>query len=185
MNHLSLKIHNCYASEKLDVPLNNAEIYILVLSKWQCMITYKSYVRLKEGKINSKAFTEDEYQLFIKSPLKDKILEKFRNDFTVMKMFFDELMKKVETYISKYEGPLPDRLTRIKKICNEKLCPREIFSEIYTENIDELYNICKGAITKRPDSREIIQLTFLVNEALKLKKGELETCDYSMIYDME
>jgi hypothetical protein len=57
LNHLSLKIHNCFASEKLDIPLTKAEIFILVLSKWQCMITYKSYVRLKEGKVNSKAFT--------------------------------------------------------------------------------------------------------------------------------
>lgn len=74
LNHLSLKIHNCFASEKLEIPLSKAEIYILVLSKWQCMITYKSYIRLKEGKINSKAFSEEDYQLFMKSPLKDKIL---------------------------------------------------------------------------------------------------------------
>jgi len=44
--------------DKLNIPLHKAEIFILVLSKWQCMITYKSYIRLKEGKINSKAFTE-------------------------------------------------------------------------------------------------------------------------------
>ena len=59
------------------------------------MITYKSYIRLKEGKINSKEFTEEEFALFIKTPLRDKILEKFKNDFTVMKMFFDEIMKKI------------------------------------------------------------------------------------------
>ena len=70
-------------------------MFILVLSKWQCMITYKSYIRLKEGKINSKEFTEEEFALFIKTPLRDKILEKFKNDFTVMKMFFDEIMKKI------------------------------------------------------------------------------------------
>lgn len=57
LNHLSLKIHNCFALNKLDIPLSKAEIFILVLSKWQCMITYKSYIRLKEGKVNSKAFT--------------------------------------------------------------------------------------------------------------------------------
>ena len=57
LNHLSLKIHNCFAMDKLNIPLYKAEIFILVLSKWQCMITYKSYIRLKEGKINSKAFT--------------------------------------------------------------------------------------------------------------------------------
>ena len=102
LNHLSLKIHNCFALDKLDIPLSKAEIFILVLSKWQCMITYKSYIRLKEGKINSKAFTEQEYELFVKSPLREKIMEKFKNDFTVMKMFFEELMKKVEGYISSY-----------------------------------------------------------------------------------
>jgi predicted house-cleaning NTP pyrophosphatase (Maf/HAM1 superfamily) len=38
--------------------------------------------------------------LFVKTPFREKILEKFKNDFSVMKMFFDELMKKVEAYIS-------------------------------------------------------------------------------------
>lgn len=51
-------------------------------------------------------------------------MEKFKNDFQVMKMFFDELMKKVQSYIATYEGPLPDRLNRIKKICNQNLCAR-------------------------------------------------------------
>ena len=95
LNHLSLKIHACFALNKFDVPITKAELFILVLSKWQCMITYKSYIRLKEGKVNSKAFTDEEFMLFVKSPLKDKMLDKFKNDFTVMKMFFDELVKKV------------------------------------------------------------------------------------------
>ena len=75
--------------EKLGIALHKAEIFILVLSKWQCMITYKSYIRLKEGKINSHAFTEDQYKLFVNNNIRDKIMEKFKNDFTVMKMFFD------------------------------------------------------------------------------------------------
>ena len=54
--------------------LIKAEMFILVLSKWQCMITYKSYTRLKEGKVNSKDFSEDEYQLFMRTPLRDKLL---------------------------------------------------------------------------------------------------------------
>lgn len=107
LNHLSLKIHNCFAMDKLNIPLHRAEIFILVLSKWQCMITYKSYIRLKQGKINSKAFTEQQFKLFINNNIRDKIMEKFKNDFTVMKMFFDQLVKKVELYLSKYEGELP------------------------------------------------------------------------------
>jgi hypothetical protein len=149
------------------------------------MITYKSYIRLKEGKVNSKAFTEQEYELFVKSPLREKIMEKFKNDFTVMKMFFEELMKKVEGHISSYEGPLPDNLQRIKKICNQSLCPKELFSQIFAESIDELYEICKKALARDTGCRELVQLTFLVNEALKLKKGEMETSEFSMIYDQE
>lgn len=71
------------------------------------MITYKSYIRLKEGKINSKAFTEEQYKLFVNNNIRDKIMDKFKNDFTVMKMFFDELVKKVENYLGKFEGELP------------------------------------------------------------------------------
>lgn len=40
-------------------------------------------------------------------------------------------------------------------------------------------------MAKYKNCRELIQLTFLVNEALKLKKGELETTEFSMIYDQE
>jgi hypothetical protein len=39
-------------------------------------------------------------------------------------MFFDELMNKVDGYIKSYEGPLPDNLVKIKKICNPHLCPK-------------------------------------------------------------
>ena len=66
------------------------------------MITYKSYIRLKEGKINSKAFTEEQFKYFTNNSIRDKIMEKFKNDFTVMKMFFDQLVKKVEAYINNY-----------------------------------------------------------------------------------
>lgn len=34
-------------------------------------------------------------------------MEKFKNDFTVMKMFFDELVKKVQGYLAEYDGDLP------------------------------------------------------------------------------
>lgn len=40
-------------------------------------------------------------------------------------------------------------------------------------------------MAKDKNCRDLIQLTFLVNEALKLKKGELETTEFSMIYDQE
>ena len=80
-------------------------------------------------------------------------MEKFKNDFTVMKMFFEELMKKVETYLAAYEGPLPDNLQRIKKICNQSLCPKDLFSQIFAESIDELYEICKRALAKDSNCR--------------------------------
>lgn len=38
------------------------------------MITYKSYIRLKEGKINSTAFTEEQYKLFVNNNIRDKIM---------------------------------------------------------------------------------------------------------------
>lgn len=36
-----------------------------------------------------------------------------------------------------------------------------------------------------PKCRDVIQLTYLVSEATKLKKDELETNEFSMIYDQE
>jgi|688.fasta_scaffold2208212_1 hypothetical protein len=102
-----------------------------------------------------------------------------------MKMFFDELMKKVETHLNKWEGELPENLKRIKKICNQALCPKELFVQIYNETIDELDEICRETLKVSGKDREIIQLTYLVTEALKLKKDELETNEFSMIYDQE
>ena len=70
LNHIALKIHSCFELNVLEMDLIKAEMFILVLSKWQCMITYKSYTRLKEGKVNSKDFSEDEYQLFMRTPFR-------------------------------------------------------------------------------------------------------------------
>ncbi len=54
------------------------------------MITYKSYIRLKEGKISSNDFSEEQYKLFMNTTIiRDRILEKFKNDLYVMMMFFD------------------------------------------------------------------------------------------------
>jgi hypothetical protein len=33
-------------------------------------------------------------------------------------------MKKVEEHLNKMPGELPDNLKRIKKICNQSLCPK-------------------------------------------------------------
>ncbi len=60
-----------------------------------------------------------------------------------MKMFFDELMKKVEAHLNKWDGELPENLKRIKKICNQALCPKDLFVQIYNETIDELNSICR------------------------------------------
>lgn len=45
--------------------------------------------------------------------------------------------------------------------------------------------MCKEAIKNDPKSRDVIQLSYLVSEAMKLKKDELETNEFSMIYDQE
>ena len=41
--------------------------------------------------------------------------------------------------------------------------------------MDELNGVCKEAIKNDPKCREVIQLAYLVSEATKLKKDELET----------
>lgn len=117
------------------------------------MITYKSYIRLKEGKINSKAFTEEQYKLFVGSSMRDRIMEKFKNDFTVMKMFFEDLVVKVSTYLDKFEGELPEKLKLIKKICNHNLYPKDQFLKIYQQNIDELAEACAKAVREKPGCR--------------------------------
>ena len=61
-------------------------------------------------------------------------------------------------------------MKRIKKICNQSLCAKELFAQIYNETVDELSNVCREAIKNDPKCREVIQLAYLVSEALKLKK---------------
>ena len=81
--------------------------------------------------MGSKAFSDDEFSLFLKSPLREKMKEEFKNDFIVMKIFFNELVKKVEGHLNSYEGPFPESLERVKEICNQTLCPKKLFSQIF------------------------------------------------------
>ena len=45
--------------------------------------------------------------------------------------------------------------------------------------------VLREAIKADSKCRETIQLAYLVSEAMKLKKDELETNEFSMIYDQE
>ena len=45
--------------------------------------------------------------------------------------------------------------------------------------------MCREAIKNDSKCRDVIQLAYLVSEAMKLKKDELETNEFSMIYDQE
>ena len=65
------------------------------------------------------------------------------------------------------------------------MCPKELSAQIYNETIDELSAVCREAVKNDPKCREAVQLAYLVNEAMKLKKDELETNEFSMIYDQE
>ena len=46
-------------------------------------------------------------------------------------------------------------------------------------------SVCKKSLEKHPKCRDLLQLNYLVFEASKLKKDELETSDFSMIYEQE
>lgn len=82
--------------------LENAERILFVLSKYQCAIIFRSFIRLKEGKIGDcSLFTEEEFKLFLESPFKNKIIENLKNDFNIMKMFLEDLIKKVKENLEK------------------------------------------------------------------------------------
>ena len=48
-----------------------------------------------------------------------------------MKMFFDELLKKVDKYLKSF-NEIPQDLIHIKEICHQGMVPKEILSEIYS-----------------------------------------------------
>lgn len=58
-----------------------------------------------------------------------------------MKMFLEDLIKKVKDNLEKGEQVDPllkDKKVKIQKICNSSLAPKELMREIFTEHINEL-----------------------------------------------
>lgn len=97
INHISIKLYECFDEGSLKVSLENAERILFVLSKYQCAIIFKSFIRLKEGKLGDcTLFSEEEFKSFHESPFKNKIMENLKNDFNIMKMFLEDLIKKVK-----------------------------------------------------------------------------------------
>ncbi len=41
---------------------------------------------------------------------------------------------------------MPDNLKRVKKICNQSLCQKDLFVQIYNETIDELNEACRDLL---------------------------------------
>jgi hypothetical protein len=104
-------------------------------------------MRLIEGKLlDCKKFSQEDFQLFLESPLKVKVLDNFKSDFKVMKLFLDELIIKVKDYIkvmNEEGGKLIPRIERVSKICNNNLCPKQLMKQIFFENMDLLISSLK------------------------------------------
>lgn len=68
-------------------------------------------------------------------------MDNLKNDFNIMKMFLEDLIKKVKDNLEKGEQVDPllkDKKVKIQKICNSSLAPKELMREIFTEHINEL-----------------------------------------------
>ena len=60
INHISIKLYECFEEGSIKINLETAERILLVLSKYQCAIIFTSYIKLKEGKLmDCKVFTEE------------------------------------------------------------------------------------------------------------------------------
>lgn len=75
INHISIKLYECFDEGSLKVTLETAERILFVLSKYQCAIIFRSFIKLKEGKsLNYELFTEEQFKAFLESPFKVKIM---------------------------------------------------------------------------------------------------------------
>ena len=66
---------------------------------------------------------------------------------------------------------------------------KELFAQIYGETLIEMLEVCRGAIGMDPECRDLIQLRYLVNEAMQLRKEEKEEKlvrkEFPIIYEEE
>lgn len=117
-----------------------------------------------------------------------------------MKVFFDELVQKVQAHLTELaaDRPLPEGLRQVQTICNPNVCPTELLLSIFAQTLFELLDcvartLARGLPSGRrsppkatsDSQRALLQLYYLLLQATHLKTDSLDTLDFCRIYEQE
>ena len=139
-NILSLNFFDIVMNEKLLIEKALYFRIIFIFFKYQMMILYKLYVKLKSGQCEKfKKFSKNYWVVFLNSNERNLLYNFIKNDLTVIKMFFNEFMIKTKNFLNKNAGKEKNKkqMEDLNSICNNSLCSKEIFDRIYKEVIDD------------------------------------------------
>ena len=141
------------------------------------MILYKIYIRLKSNQCEKyKKFSETDWKYFLNTKEKEDLHNFIRDDFSVVKTFFGEFMNTTKMFLSKQQAK-PDKesdskfrrkLSDMESICNNQLCSREPFMNLYIEVLKDFFDQLKKQLEKVKNDRDVILFASYALDAMNI-----------------
>lgn len=148
LNFICLQLIDLIAGKKLMIKTELYFRFIFIMMKYQMMIFYKNYIRLKKGETDKfKYFTHIDFQRFKDNQLKNNLFQLFSDDFTIIKSFFDQCLERTNVYLRKkldlskkeiISNITWQKLTRLKEICNNEFGQKNLFIDNFKEIMNDL-----------------------------------------------
>lgn len=148
LNFICLRLIDLIAGKKLMIKTELYFRFVFIMMKYQMMIIYKNYIRLKKGETDSyKYFSQIDFQLFKEHQLKNNLFQLLSDDFTIIKSFFDQCLERTNVYLKKkldlnkkevISNINWQKLSKLKEICNNEFGQKNLFIQNFKEIMKNL-----------------------------------------------
>ncbi|EGR33011.1 protein kinase domain protein [Ichthyophthirius multifiliis] len=178
LNNITVKLYDFYDNKVFMFDKIIFYKIMFVLSKYQTMIIYKINQRLKTKLLEkNNKFSQDEWKVFVKSNERGVLQNFVQKDLDVIKLFFEELLKKCSQFFQCqikecFDEKDKDNLQNILSICNKQIEDKNKFDVIYDLNVNEFFSYLKSFIEQNGlfNNLEVLQFLMHVKNAVKIKE---------------
>lgn len=148
VNNLACQFYDLVFQKKVYVKTHLFYRFLFVVFKYQKMILYKLYIRIKQGNCEKyDLFKKEVWEMFTESEKRTIIYKFIKNDLVVVEQFFTDILQKTGNYLNQKDlqnsklnindNKYNAKKTKIQQILNNSICDNKVFKEIFIEILEE------------------------------------------------
>ncbi|CAK93077.1 unnamed protein product (macronuclear) [Paramecium tetraurelia] len=167
LNKVSQQLFEQWSAAKFQL---HQSIYLAIcflLTKYQVLILYKIYTRLQKKVLNNttKKFTEKEWAIFCQSKDYPESLKMIQRDYSLIKEFLIELVKKTQAALSDTQI---EEMKQIKSIANMEQVEKKKFDYIFQTGLQYYLKIVLDQLHQEQNDRGFLEFAVRLKDCCRI-----------------